>query len=75
MFDQQLIDFISMNIEKKGDILKSCECFMHFYDIQDEDLTIDAMTKMYYRARYPREVADKKHQETMKEYQLTLFEK
>jgi len=75
MFDQQLIDFISIFIEKKGDIKLACESFMEFYDIQDDDLTFDAMVKMYYRARYPREVADVKHKETMNEYQLKLFEK
>lgn len=52
MFDQQLIDHVTMSNKNKGDIKISILEFMNYYSITEDDVSWDALTKMYYRARY-----------------------
>jgi len=52
MFDQQLIDFITIMQKKKGDIKESIFAFMEYYNLSDDDIKWDTLVKMYYRARY-----------------------
>lgn len=52
MFDQQLIDFITIANRKRGDIKQSIFDFMDYYGITDDDVKWDTLVKMYYRARY-----------------------
>ena len=52
MFDQQLVDYITINNSKKGDIKESIQMFMDHYGISEDDLKWETITKMYYRARH-----------------------
>lgn len=52
MFDQQLTDYITMTNSKLGDIKASILSFMEFYNLTDDDIQWDTLTKMYYRERY-----------------------
>lgn len=52
MFDQQLVDFINIANQQKGDIKESIYAFMEYYDLTDDDIHWDTLVKMYYRARF-----------------------
>jgi len=52
MFDQQLVDFITMINQKKGDIKESIFCFLDYYKLTEDDISWETLIKMYYRARY-----------------------
>jgi hypothetical protein len=74
MFDQQLIDMVSMSQEKRGDILESIQIFLKYYELEEDDLAVPTCVKMYYRARYPRDESDKKIKEDVRRWeQLQLF--
>lgn len=61
LFDQQLIDFVTMNHSKQSTIDDNILRFLEYYDITEDDLTLDAAKKMYYRARtyVPKEKSEK----------------
>lgn len=54
MFDQQLVDFITM-VRQGADmtIEDAILLFCKHYEITDDDLALETVQKMYYRARYP----------------------
>jgi hypothetical protein len=72
MFDQQLIDFITITNKEKGDIKDSILIFMDYYDLSEDDISWETLVKMYYRARYyvPPEKVEKINQ--IKKQQLEL---
>lgn len=54
MFDQQLVDFINMvRAGAEMTIEDAILLFCKHYDISDDDLALETVQKMYYRARYP----------------------
>lgn len=61
LFDQQLIDFITINHSPKSTIDDNILRFLEYYEITEDDLTLDAAKKMYYRARtfVPKEKSEK----------------
>lgn len=70
MFDQQLIDHVTMSNEKIGDIKVSILGFMNYYDITEDDIPWDTLTKMYYRARYSG--SQQRQEKVQKVVQLSL---
>jgi hypothetical protein len=52
LFDQQLVDFIMMLTQQKGDIKVSIACFMNYYQISEDMISLETLVKMYYRARF-----------------------
>ena len=71
MFDQQLVDFITMTNREKGDIKDSILCFMDYYELTEDDISWETLVKMYYRARYYVPPAKKKRMDEI--HQLELF--
>lgn len=51
MFDQQLIDMVTMTNAKKGDIKESIITFMDFYNLTEDDISWETLVKMYWRSR------------------------
>lgn len=72
MFDQQLIDFITISIKKKGDIKESIFSFMEYYNLTDDDIKWDTLCKMYYRARYYVPESKKEKMQKVIDQQLAL---
>ncbi len=74
VFDQALCDFISINHKRGTTIEDNIEMFLDFYEISEDDLSVETAQKMYYRARYPQHSISAKRQKEVIESQLKLFE-
>lgn len=74
MFDQQLIDFININHKKGVTIEDNILKFLDYFDITDDDLTLETAQKMYYRARYPKQSKSLKKSKEVIQAQKTLFD-
>lgn len=73
MFDQQLVDFITMTNKQKGDIKDSIICFMEYYDLSEDEISWETLVKMYYRARYYVPPAKKEQIEAIQQLEMNLF--
>jgi hypothetical protein len=73
MFDQQLVDFITMTNKQKGDIKDSIICFMEYYDLSEDEISWETLVKMYYRARHYVPPAKKERIEAIQQLELNLF--
>lgn len=73
MFDQQLVDFITMTNKQKGDIKESINCFMEYYDLSEDDISWETLVKMYYRARFYLPPAKQTRIEQVRQLELLLF--
>lgn len=73
MFDQQLVDFITMTNKQKGDIKDSIICFMEYYDLSEDEISWETLVKMYYRARYYVPPAKKERIEAIQQLEMNLF--
>lgn len=73
MFDQQLVDYINMANQQKGDIKDSINCFMDYYNLSEDDISWETLFKMYYRARFYVPPAKKDKIEKIYQAQLALF--
>lgn len=53
LFDDALVNFININHTKGSYIEDNILKFLDYYQISDDDLSLETAQKMYYRARYP----------------------
>jgi len=51
IFEQKLIDFLLFNAAEKGDLKKLCVAFLHKYEIEEHEISVDALIKKYQRWR------------------------
>ncbi len=73
LFDQMLIDHINMN-RHRGTIEDNILMFLEYYEISEDDLSVETAQKMYYRARYPQHVISAKKRKEAIDLQPTLFD-
>jgi len=74
IFDQSLIDFININHVKGTTIESNILKFLDYYKISEEDLSLETAQKMYYRARYPKQVISSEKRKEIIESQAKLFD-
>lgn len=74
MFDQQLIDYITMRNQSKGDIKQSIADFMEYYQMTEDDISMDTLIKMYYRARFGVPSVKREKMEQVMQLNLDLFQ-
>lgn len=74
MFDQQLIDFVTIQNEKIGDIKTAILQFMDYHGISEDDLAWETVCKMYYRARHGVPSIKKEKMQKAIDAQLHLFD-
>lgn len=74
MFDQQLIDYITIRNQVKGDIKQSIMDFMAYYDMTEDDIAVETLIKMYYRARYGVPSQKREKMEQVMQLNLNLFQ-
>lgn len=72
MFDQQLVDYISMAKLQRGDIKESIELFMDYYGLSEDMISLETLIKMYYRARFYVPNAKKEKPEPQLQLKLQL---
>lgn len=51
IFEQKLIDYLIFNAEGKGDLKKLCVSFLEKYEIEEHEISVDALIKKYQRWR------------------------
>lgn len=73
LFDQMLIDHININ-RHRGTIEDNILMFLEYYEISEDDLSVETAQKMYYRARYPQNVISAKKRKEAIDLQPTLFD-
>lgn len=59
IFDEKLFDYLNENCFEKGDIKEHSMLFMSKYEIQEEEITLDALVKSYQRYRNKTSTKDK----------------
>lgn len=74
LFDQSLIDFININHIKGTTIESNILKFLDYYQIFEEDLSLETAQKMYYRARYPKHVISNEKRKEILNFQVKLFD-
>lgn len=74
LFDQSIIDFININHVKGTTIESNILKFLDYYQITEEDLSLETAQKMYYRARYPKYVISAKRKKEIIDSQPKLFD-
>jgi len=74
LFDQQLIDYITICNQAKGDIKKSIIDFMNYYEMSEDDISVETLIKMYYRARYAVPSQKREKIEQVMQLNLNLFQ-
>lgn len=73
-FDQQLIDYITIRNQVKGDIKQSIIDFMNYYEMNEDDISVETLIKMYYRARYGVPSQKREKIERVVQLNLNLFQ-
>lgn len=73
MFKQQMIDFIVINNEKRGDILQSVIAFRDHYDIHEDDFKLETALKIFQRSKDSGSEKRKKKIKSMIYVQGSLF--
>lgn len=74
LFDQSLIDFININHKRGTTIEDNILKFLEYYQISEDDLSVETAQKMYYRARYPQHVISAKKRKEVIDSQPKLFD-
>jgi hypothetical protein len=74
LFDQSLIDFININHKRGTTIEENILKFLNYYQISEDDLSVETAQKMYYRARYPQHVISSKKRKEVIDSQPKLFD-
>lgn len=61
IFLEKLIDYLDERCQDKGDIKTECINFMAYYELTEEDITLDALQKAFYRYRQSKSEEDNRN--------------